>query len=1019
MSSPSIAQDKNKLVVFGSQLVGVIIVLSGLLNQRTELHSPRPPGTQVSAAPDSSGNRFARLWEDPLEDLRTFERVAQPTPSPSLQAGVSPSPSDIPAEGPGTEPNDTPVKNREPRKLTPDKKKIASSKGARSRPASRAVVTSPSIVPVEVSSPSPTPRTKDLSTPSTVKAAAAEQNQARPLQIVPASSMSPRPTGSGVAASTLPPRIKYKFLWNILDARPIPDETERRLRIRYAVVSAVEALGYLPYRESVLVPINLDTAKDTTNKPSPRLIGYFETFYATDAKFMFQRVCLIWTPKQYDINGEIIKTVIDQIGKLDEVTPEQSVHILHYGTSDDLDYYLQKHKGLSSEPIISFMDATMPVSPTPPPLLRPIVTDDVLVGRLADELKLRIPALNLPYSDPADKPRIVIFTESNTKYSRAITRELANQLQNTRQEVYTYLRGLDGRSDDLRSTVAPGNSKRDGASSVLEGNAISETSFGTSQFDYLRRIALSLEGKKSRDRKNRVVAVGILGSDIYDKILVLQAIRSELPSAIFFTTDLDTLYLHQEMEPFTRNLVVASADGLDPNDPADKGANWKLPPMRDSYQSVLVKEVRTILTSAHPNTNSIENAKRSRIYEIAPGKSIELDPKNQSTVELRTSLSALQTLATGWLNVVIFSVALANAIFILWAIFKRLTEGKTRSALIKRHAAKVVIVVQIGVTSLGLFFLLYKLSWSHAHLLLGEPLALGISIWPSIMIRLLAFIVAILLLLIASHSFVVYGTEEKEKLEKALPKDLIFSSRSFWNKTPKTTSLHVLLEKLISPKARIWRIVIASVLYLIFSFALFWIWPPTTPGRGAWPLLIEKIVLAFGVALYIIHLVFCIDLHWSALQLLRALATHYAPGVPRPLATETNSPAVLAALSTLTNVIGRTLLYPLTILILIILSRLRLFDNWRMTPSLAITFALGAILLVAASLTLWGEGARLKRSVLRQNKDRSRTTEQLQNITVGVFAPWYNQPIFSAILSAAAVFGSLTAAGPLTRLLFG
>jgi hypothetical protein len=41
---------------------------------------------------------------------------------------------------------------------------------------------------------------------------------------------------------------------------------------------------------------------------------------------------------------------------------------------------------------------------------------------------------------------------------------------------------------------------------------------------------------------------------------------------------------------------------------------------------------------------------------------------------------------------------------------------------------------------------------------------------------------------------------------------------------------------------------------------------------------------------------------------------------------------------------------------------------------------------------------------------------KLEAVSDGVFAAWYNQPIFSAILSALAVFGTLTVAGPLTKL---
>jgi hypothetical protein len=85
-----------------------------------------------------------------------------------------------------------------------------------------------------------------------------------------------------------------------------------------------------------------------------------------------------------------------------------------------------------------------------------------------------------------------------------------------------------------------------------------------------------------------------------------------------------------------------------------------------------------------------------------------------------------------------------------------------------------------------------------------------------------------------------------------------------------------------------------------------------------------------------------------------------------------------------------------------------------MTPSLMITFFFGAIVLVTASLFLWAEGAKLKRGVLAETSLRPPERSSLQAITSGVFAAWYKQPIFTAILSALAVFGSVGIA--LTRL---
>ena len=891
MSAPSIMQDGNRLVVFGSQLIGVVIVVISLLTQQGELHSLRPPGrANMSAlAKTEENDRFARLWDDPLED-------ASPSPAPT---------------------------------------------------------------------PSPTPRPSPTSPPW------------------------PTPT---------PETASYMFLWNILDAGPWPAARERRLRIRYAIVSAILAEGYRPSRASVLHSL-------------PKRVGRFETFRKPGEK----NVCVIWTPKrsttlpidQQELE-QIPEQIKEEICKQDNVIAEGDVQfLLHHGTSLDLYNYLAAPSApteASPQPCMLFMRATIPsadldLPQSGRPFVQKVTTDDKLVDALFRELCLRIPALN----DKNKALRLVVFTESDTIYSKAIVHELEKQLEQTkvRLEVYSYLQALDGRPEEARAPAAPSGSKPpDIATLLLQGSAISETSFGTSQFDYLRRAAIGLEGN--------VVAVGILGSDIYDKMLVLQAVRPRLSSAIFFTTDLDALYLEREMQPFTRNLVVASADGLDANESGDKPTNsWKLPPMRDSYQTVLVNKVRNILIG-----NDSENSGAVHIFEIAPGKSIELPTPASSFFEQRAEPFLLRQLP--WLSVVIFLLALGNGFLILWAISTRQPELGARMVA----GARKLVGVEIALAGLGLLFLLYKLWLSHAPSLFGEPLALGVSIWPSVMIRLLAFLVAIVLLCLASYSLVVYGNPQKENLKNALPKNLRFRCRKgLWGPSGER-SPDEFIEKLFAVNVRKRRVVMWSLVYFAVSFVLFATWPPAVPARGALPLLIEKIVLSLGVALYIIHLIFCLDLHVSTLRLLRQLRLSFPSSDDQAQGNAINAVQMLTPLSTFTLIIGKTLLYPLTVLILIILSRLTIFDNWVMTPSLATTFALGAFVLVSASLFLWLEGARLKKVVLGQSGVNAAERKKLQAINDGVFAAWYNQPIFSAIFSAAAVFGSLSVAGPLTRLFF-
>jgi hypothetical protein len=65
---------------------------------------------------------------------------------------------------------------------------------------------------------------------------------------------------------------------------------------------------------------------------------------------------------------------------------------------------------------------------------------------------------------------------------------------------------------------------------------------GQGQFDYLRRLTAHLRKIDEELRQNgagRIRAIGILGSDVFDKLLVLRAVRPEFPDALFFTTDFD------------------------------------------------------------------------------------------------------------------------------------------------------------------------------------------------------------------------------------------------------------------------------------------------------------------------------------------------------------------------------------------------------------------------------------------------------------------------------------------------
>ncbi|HKP02026.1 MAG TPA: hypothetical protein VJU77_01575 [Chthoniobacterales bacterium] len=978
-------QDANKLVVFGSQLVGVIIVIIGLWTQQSKLQTPRPAGSKATAVAgdDRYGDRFARLWDDPLGDVSKIAvlkpRVAVPKPV-----------------------------------------------AAEAEPTNVAPTTS------ESGSPTPTPTR---------------------------------------------PKVTKLLVWNILDARQTAEVKERRLRIRYAIVSAILTADYLPARESLLSPLADESAPASAKqKGKDDVIGYFETFRAApESKAPHQRVILVWTPKEIKLDADRVEKVKQQIEERDgeEAEGEVELRVLHHGNSQDLeDYASSPNPYLEGK--ISFVRAT--IGNKKLDKYRSIVTDDDLIGTLFNELSLRIPALNTVMPNEKNRPRIVVVTERDTTYSQAIIKEIKDRFGPVAElEFCSYLRGLDGRSENAS---LPGDSpraeKQETSSDKSKDEGYGETSFGRSQLDYLRRLAFRLGTQTNSRKGHAVAAVGILGSDIYDKILVLEALQPQLPAAIFFTTDLDALYLEHAHQDYTRNLVVAAADDL--------VVNSSLPPMRDSYQTILVRTVQGFINASEPRT-----APTPHIFEIARGKHVDLKAGSPESAHTKLRDAVLAALAHGWSTAIIFFLSLAHAFVILIAIFSRTPKQDPDQPNITiapmKPWARILVWSEISLGLAGILVLLIFLGWRDNTLLFAEPLALGISIWPSVLIRLLAFIVAILFLLLASYSFFTEGTAIKDQMEEALGKRIqkiqfhlpegfaregIRLCRSFAYERPTTPPLQEFecqLDRFFGKEEpiwwrneRLWQIIGISVAYFLLSAFLFRQWPPSVPGRGAFALLNEKIILALGVSLYIIHLVFCLHLHGTAfyfLRTLRAICERESWRRIERTGTRIKAKHMLEATSTFTAVIGKTLLYPLTVLILIILSRLRQFDNWTMTPSLAITFLAGASALITASLLLWVQGTRLKNEVLdrfaedaeryasefpdelpaKQTpssaqpgqspptpvKDESearkskvdaceKARKELDAINQGVFAPWYNQPIFVALFSVVGVFGSLSVA---------
>ena len=154
---------------------------------------------------------------------------------------------------------------------------------------------------------------------------------------------------------------------------------------------------------------------------------------------------------------------------------------------------------------------------------------------------------------------------------------------------FTYLRGIDGKlpgsKAEEKETAKTGKPAPDSETSIGHNEREMNRSEGQNQLDYIPRIADQLERLRSDVRKHggELRAIGLVGSDFYDKLLMLQALRDRFPEVIFFTTDLDARYLQPEFLKFTRNLVITSSFGLS----LHPSLQDTVPPFRNSYQTSL------------------------------------------------------------------------------------------------------------------------------------------------------------------------------------------------------------------------------------------------------------------------------------------------------------------------------------------------------------------------------------------------------------------------------------------------
>jgi hypothetical protein len=236
-------------------------------------------------------------------------------------------------------------------------------------------------------------------------------------------------------------------------------------------------------------------------------------------------------------------------------------------------------------------------------LERTIATEDAIAKGILNELLLRRinPTPDPQPNNPTSKDEIALISEWDTYYGQTLPKSVEQAFTHDDLDhhpwihKFTYLRGLNGL---LPSTVGKEETKQDKSTTAGEKPGGTRDFFkmekdtqnlerpiGESQYDYLRRISGRLhkiddELRKKTDQEGnekRIKAIGILGGDVFDKLLILRALRPEFPEALFFANDFDEAFTVKSELPFTRNLIISSSFG--PN--LSEWLQGDIPPFRD------------------------------------------------------------------------------------------------------------------------------------------------------------------------------------------------------------------------------------------------------------------------------------------------------------------------------------------------------------------------------------------------------------------------------------------------------
>lgn len=353
--------------------------------------------------------------------------------------------------------------------------------------------------------------------------------------------------------------------------------------------------------------------------------------------------------------------------------------------------------------------------------VRMIGSDDLLAMELINELLRR--GVNVVPEPNGAGDHVALICEWDTFYGKAFPLTFATMMENMEPggepkdwnkyavdlnkkkpnlggylpenlHTYSYIRGIDGRLPESESAEEKEPKNQTGSESKWAYAKSLELPIGRGQLDYVRRLAQKLRDEnKYGGRKKKLKAIGVVGTDVYDKMILLHALRERFSNIILFTIDIDARMMHYEQSKWTRNVVVASNYGLELNRhyqrsiyQTDKG---RLPPFRDNYQTALFLACRAALgLPTHENNIPFRKlcgehlaamVSRPRVFEIGRGRAVNLTVSRKNPKDI-AEIHPPHSRWPGWGTFLEYAVPVVVAIGAFIALLVLVNECARRNA---------------------------------------------------------------------------------------------------------------------------------------------------------------------------------------------------------------------------------------------------------------------------------------------------------------------------------------------------